>query len=61
LFLREEVLIVCSGMQRRGKDAVVIVVAGEKEQIKKAACKSSFFYINACVCARQKQSIFFFL
>ena len=45
----------------RGKDAVVIAVAGEKERIKKAACKSSFFYINACVCARQKQSIFFFL
>ena len=46
---------------KKGKDAVVIAVAGEKERIKKAACKSSFFYINACVCARQKQSIFFFL
>ena len=23
--------------------------------------KSCLFYINACVCARQKQSIFFFL
>ncbi len=54
-------LIVCFGAQGREKDMVVIVVVGEKERIKKAACKKQLFYINACVCARQKQSIFFFL
>ena len=32
LVLREEVLIVCFGMQRREKDAVVIVVAGAKNE-----------------------------
>ena len=45
LVSREEVFIVCFGMQRKEKDAVVIAVAGEKVRIKKAACKSSFFIL----------------
>ena len=56
--MREEVLIVCFGMQRREKDAVVIVVAGAKERIKKAACKSSFF-ILMLVSALVRNSQFF--
>ena len=45
-------------MQRREKDAVVIVVAGAKERIKKAACKSSFF-ILMLVSALVRNSQFF--
>lgn len=46
---------------KKGKGCSCNCGCGGKGTNKKAACKSSFFYINACVCARQKQSIFFFL
>ena len=46
---------------KKGKGCNCNCGCGGKRTNKKSCLEKQLFYINACVCARQKQSIFFFL